>query len=293
MKNYLIISNINRDTNYRMSDRIVEYIERLGGKTIFYGASFYEKIMTASIPNQELADILDENVIDCAIVLGGDGTIIHSAIELLEYDIPVLGVNLGTLGFLAEAEESNLFESIDKLFNKDYSFDKRMMLEGNIYKDNSKLQIHSLNDIVITRKGFSRIISLNIFVNDQFVDNIRGDGVIISTPTGSTGYNLSAGGPVVSPNEKLMIITPICAHSLSAKSIIVSQNDIIKVVVCKSKKTQEIEAIVTFDGDKVVELDIEDEIVIKKAIYNTKLVKINKSSFYEILRTKLNHNDNN
>lgn len=291
LKNFIIIANKNRDTNYEIASSIIEYIKKAGGNAVFYEASYYERILTSLKINEDLVKIINGKKIECAIVLGGDGTIIHAANELLTFDIPVLGVNLGTLGFLAEVEEHNLFNGLDKILKNDYSYDNRMMIEGRITKGDNKIILHSLNDIVITRKGFSRIISLSVYVNDNLVDNFRGDGIIVSTPTGSTGYNLSAGGPVAPPNEGLMIITPICAHSLSAKSIIVSKNDEIKVVVGKSKKTQEVEAIVTFDGDKVIELDIEDEVIIKKASYTTKLIKINNTSFYDVLRTKLNHNN--
>jgi len=143
---------------------------------------------------------------------------------------------------------------------------------------------------VITRKGFSRIISLGIYVNDELVDNFRGDGVIISTPTGSTAYNLSAGGPIVIPQACVMVITPICPHSLSPRSIVVSAEDTIKVIVGKSKKTQEAEAIVTFDGNKVIDLGTDDVVLMKKAQFNTKLIKLNRTGIYEILRSKLGNN---
>ncbi|HWT75317.1 MAG TPA: NAD(+)/NADH kinase, partial [Mobilitalea sp.] len=234
--------------------------------------------------------------IDCAIVLGGDGTIIQTANDLMTYDIPILGVNLGTLGFLAEIEEHNVQEALDRLFQDDYRIENRIMIEGEtIY--NTKVQDgeennigYALNDVVITRKGFSRIISLGIFVNDELVDNFLGDGVIISTPTGSTAYNLSAGGPIIIPKANVMVITPICPHSLSPRSIVVSAEDTIKIIVGKSKKTQEAEAIATFDGKKVIDLGSNDAVLIKKAKYCTKLIKLNRTGIYEILRSKLGNN---
>jgi NAD+ kinase len=149
---------------------------------------------------------------------------------------------------------------------------------------------YALNDVVITRKGFSRIISLGIYVNDELVDNFRGDGVIISTPTGSTAYNLSAGGPIIIPQADIMVITPICPHSLSPRSVVVSAQDTIKVIVGKSKKTQEAEAIASFDGYKEFDLGTEDAVVIKKAPYDTKLIKLYSTSIYEVLRSKLGNN---
>ena len=146
---------------------------------------------------------------------------------------------------------------------------------------------YALNDIVITRKGLSRIISLGIYVNDELIDDYRGDGVIISTPTGSTAYNLSAGGPIITPKADVMVITPICPHSLSLRSVVVSAEDVVKVVVKRSKKTQYDEAIATFDGQTVIDLGTEDEILIKKSQYKTRLIRLNQTGIYEILRSKL------
>ena len=169
------------------------------------------------------------------------------------------------------------------------------MLRGELRKEanrkppdnNDTLSCHALNDIVITRKGLSRIISLQIYVNDELVDDYRGDGVIVSTPTGSTAYNLSAGGPIITPKADVMVITPICPHSLSPRSVVVSADDVVKVVVRRSKKTQYDEAIATFDGQTVIDLRTDDEIYIEKAQYKTKLIRLSKTGIYEILRSKL------
>jgi NAD+ kinase len=214
----------------------------------------------------------------------------------MKHDIPILGVNLGTVGFLAEIEEHHVFEALECLFNDNYRIENRLMICGNIHyaskkpTENENLTGHALNDVVITRKGFSRIISLGIYVNDELVDNFSGDGVIISTPTGSTAYNLSAGGPIIIPQANVMVITPICPHSLSPRSVVVSAEDTIRVVVGKSKKTQEAEAIASFDGNKEIDLGTDDIIIIKKAEYDTKLIKLSHKGIYEILRSKLGNN---
>ncbi len=287
MDRFLIITNKEKDINLSVTKKIVAYIEKAG------------KVATLSSvsPVQKTTDpVIVPRQIECAIVLGGDGTIIQAANDLMTYGIPILGVNLGTLGFLAEIEENNVFEALDRLFEDDYRVENRMMIEGDVLFRTPRIDMvehstgYALNDAVITRKGFSRIISLGIYVNDELVDNFLGDGVIISTPTGSTAYNLSAGGPIVIPRARAMVITPICPHSLSPRSIVVSAEDTIKIVVGKSKKTQEAEAIVTFDGKKVIDLGTDDTILIRKAKYNTKLVKLNRTGIYEILRSKLGHN---
>jgi NAD+ kinase len=287
MDRFLIITNKEKDIDCQITKKIAAYIEKAGKKAIITCvSSTMESCMTKDIPED----------IECAIVLGGDGTIIQTANDLMTYNIPILGVNLGTLGFLAEIETQNIEQALERLFRDDYRIENRLMLEGiTVYNPMNQKPCcnspgYALNDIVITRKGFSRIISLGIYVNDELVDNFLGDGVVVSTPTGSTAYNLSAGGPIVITKADVMVITPICPHSLSPRSIVVSAEDMIKVIVGKSKKTQEAEAIACFDGNKVVELGTDDTILIKKAFYNTKLVKLNRTGIYEILRSKLNNN---
>ncbi len=284
MDRFLIITNKEKDKDLSVTNKIAAYIEKAGRQAILSQVSSFRK------------DPLTAQGVDCAIVLGGDGTIIHTANDLMTRNIPILGVNLGTLGFLAEIEEQNVLSALDRLFQEDYRLEERLMLQGEILYHNPNVLPgedntleYALNDIVISRKGFSRIISLGIYVNHELVDNFQGDGVIISTPTGSTAYNLSAGGPIVSPHADVMVITPICPHSLSPRSIVVSAGDTIRVVVGKSKKTQEAEASASFDGQKVYDLSTDDVILIKKARYNTKLIKLNQSGIYEILRSKLSN----
>ncbi len=284
MDKFLIITNMEKDADLLMTNRIIGYIEKAGKQAI--------RSSVSSVAGEaDPVNISDD--IDCAIVLGGDGTIIQAANDLMTHNIPILGVNLGTLGFLAEIEEHHVTEALERLFRQDYHVENRIMIGAEVahsakllYKPEETMG-YALNDIVIARKGLSRIISLGIYVNDSLVDNFRGDGVIISTPTGSTAYNLSAGGPIVMAQAGVMVITPICPHSLSPRSIVVSAEDTIKVVVGKSKKTQEAEAIATFDGNKVIDLGTDDVILIKKAKYNTKLIKLNYTGIYEILRSKL------
>lgn len=284
MNKFLIITNREKDMDFHVTKKIVTYIEQAGKSAIMSN-------MVSAQGDFGITEI--PKGMDCAIVLGGDGTIIQTANDLMAHNIPILGVNMGTLGFLAEIEEQHVLEALDSLFLDQYRLEERIMIEGEIvfHKDSKEskegFQGNALNDVVISRKGFSRIISLAIYVNDELVDNFRGDGVIISTPTGSTAYNLSAGGPIVMPQAKAMVITPICPHSLSPRSIIVSSEDTIKVVVGKSKKTQEAEATAAFDGKKVIDLGTDDMIRIRKAEHITRLIKLSRTGIFEILRSKL------
>lgn len=283
MDKFCVIINREKDENMETTKMIVEYMSKNNKECI---------VLKGQEPMEHNYRFTDVSLLptdtECAIVLGGDGTIIQAAYDLVGMGIPILGINLGTLGFLAEIEKHNLFFALDSLYARNYELENRMMLDGIISRKGERLHHgYSLNDIVITRSGFSRIICVSIYVNDELVDSYRGDGVIISTPTGSTGYNLSSGGPVVKPETKLMLITPICAHSLNARTIIVAPEDKITIKINKSKKTQEEEAIATFDGRKAILLQAEDVIEIRKAKEETQLVKISKSSFFDILRTKI------
>lgn len=283
MDKFCVITNREKDENMETTMMIVEYMKKNNKECI---------VLKGQEPMEHNYRFTDVSLLskdtECAIVLGGDGTIIQAAYDLVGKNIPILGINLGTLGFLAEIEKHNLFFALDNLYAKNYKLENRLMLNGTISR-NGELLYHgySLNDIVITRSGFSRIICVSIYVNDELVDSYRGDGVIISTPTGSTGYNLSSGGPVVKPETKLMLITPICAHSLNARTIIVAAEDKITIKINRVKKTQEEEAIATFDGRKAILLQAEDVIEIEKAKEETQLVKISNSSFFDILRTKI------
>ncbi len=285
MDRFLVITNERKDKGNVITKQIADYITNSKRKCSLIG--------TLELEDNKVNPAIDAQ---CAIVLGGDGTIIRCATHLMDLNLPILGINLGTIGFLAEIEKNHIKEALDRLFNDDYVLENRMMLSGELHlrANNRPSDIndgittgYALNDIVITRKGLSRIISLQIYVNNEMVDDYRGDGVIISTPTGSTAYNLSAGGPIITPKADVMVITPICAHSLSPRSVVVSAEDVVKVIVRRSKKTQYDEAIVTYDGQTVIDMGTEDEILIKKANYNTRLIRLNQTGIYEILRSKL------
>lgn len=283
MNKFCVITNRDKDDNLEITTNIVDYMNQKQKDCILLDGQ------DPVISNNHYTDasVIPDDT-ECAIVLGGDGTIIQAAHDLAGKNIPILGINLGTLGFLAETEKQNVTHALDALYQDQYKLESRMMLYGSICSNNKDMYSgFALNDIVITRSGFSRIISVSIYVNDGLVDRYRGDGVIISTPTGSTGYSLSSGGPVVKPDSRVMIITPICPHSLNARSIVVSSDDTIRIKIDKSKKTQEEEAIATFDGRMAILLQTEDVIDIRKAKEETNLVKINHTSFFEILRTKI------
>lgn len=285
MKNFLIATNFIKDENLNLTSEIEEYIKARGGSS---------KRIIGDSKGKISYRFVDDKKYDCIIALGGDGTILKVGRDLRDLQIPVVGVNLGTLGFLAEVEPEHIFSVLDRLFVDDYEMEERMNIGGIIYKEGQQDALHkdiALNDIVVTRAGFSRVIGLKIYVNGKVLDIYEADGVIVSTPTGSTGYNMSAGGPIVSPKTDLMIVTPISPHSLTSKSIVLSSADEIAIEVLKMRKAQKEEAIVNFDGEPGILLSAGDKIIIKKSETTIKMIKLFDVSFYEVLREKIaNHN---
>lgn len=286
MDKFCLIINRSKDKNFEVTNKVVNYIKENNRECVLLEchdgvcSSLYTD--TNTIPKDT----------ECIIVLGGDGTILHAAHDLIDIDVPILGINIGTLGFLADIEVHNIYDALDSLFNDDYTLEHRMMLEGCVKRNNEKLYVsNALNEVVIERSGFSRIISLSVFVNGQFANRYRGDGILISTPTGSTGYNLSAGGPVVKPDNQVIILTPICAHSLSSRSIILNASDEILVKVETSKKTQDDEVIATYDGYESKLLHADDLIEIRKSNKTTKFIKFKSNNFFETLRTKIGNSE--
>ena len=284
MKHFLIATNDTKDENFILTSRIEEYIITHGGTV---------KRIIGDTKSGINYKVDNETQLDGIIALGGDGTILKVSRDLRKLQLPIVGVNLGTLGFLTEVEPDQIFSVIDRLLVDDYEIEDRMNLCGTIYKadsDRPVLNDVALNDIVVSRSGFSRIIGLKVYVNGKVMDIYEADGIIVSTPTGSTGYNLSAGGPIVSPGTDLMIVTPISPHSLTAKSMVFSSEDEVVIEVLKTRKAQREETIVSFDGQQGTQLSAGDKIVMKKSDSVTSLVSLFDVNFIEVLRKKmLNH----
>ena len=226
------------------------------------------------------------NTTNIIISLGGDGTVLQAAQNALELNIPIISFNTGTLGFLAEYKMQEMENVLSKIINNDYIIENRYILE--VYKDNKLLDI-SFNDVVIAREGFSRIVSIETIVKNQVINKYRGDGIIISTATGSTAYNLSLGGPILSPTCNNIIITPIACHSLLSRSIILNGDEDVLINILKSRKTQEKEAILTVDGRKNIDLHNDDSIYVKPSNKKVKIIKLN-SNFFDLCNKKLKDN---
>ncbi|MBR4990774.1 MAG: NAD(+)/NADH kinase, partial [Oscillospiraceae bacterium] len=220
---------------------------------------------------------------DLIVCFGGDGTILHMAKSAARRGIPMLGVNIGTMGFMAELESTEM-DQLARIATGDYSVDTRMMLDVTIQRDRDII-FHDicLNDVAITKGSIGRIVTLNVKCDNVTAMECGGDGVIISTPTGSTAYSLSAGGPIVEPDARNIIITPVCAHDMISRSMVMSDKRNVTVQMVHNARRN---AFVSVDGGKAIRMNMGDTAIIKKSSLETKLIRLNGRSFYDILNTK-------
>lgn len=281
MKNFLIISNNYKDIENRLAERICEYIRRCGAECKVSGEEKPKHGRSYKYTNPNEVD----SSIECVITVGGDGTLLGAANDLIGRDVVFIGINLGKLGYLAEMNTNDFESMIDSLINDEYSVEERMMICGNVVRDGQIIFAHAaLNDIVLHREISGGLIGFNIYVNGKYLSRYNADGVIFSTPTGSTAYNLSAGGPIVKPDARLILLTPICAHSINNHSIVLSENDEITIEICGDRQEC---ASLTFDGDNEIEALEGDRIVITQYALPAKIARLGERSFIEILKEKM------
>ncbi|MDR1017739.1 MAG: NAD(+)/NADH kinase [Lachnospiraceae bacterium] len=277
MDNFFIVTNDGKDIDFNVTEKIANFLMKKGKKVFLSEKNCYNCLLPSSIPSE----------LDCAIVVGGDGSFIEVARLLKNRDVPILGVNMGTLGYLTEVELSELDTALAKLVNDRYYIEERMMIMAKFQDKESGI---ALNDIVISREGELRILKFKVYVNGILLNNYHADGIIISTPTGSTAYNLSAGGPVVEPTANLMVITPIASHALDNKSIILSADDKVEIELDFGRFNRNEVARVTLDGADNYLIHSGERVVIKEASETTKFLKLKKQSFLEVLRKKMKAN---
>lgn len=275
MKHFFVITNNQKDPDRVTTERIRSYLEKNGCACEIQEQTGQEDIHTdeTRIPAET----------ECILVLGGDGTILQASRDTVNLEIPVIGVNLGTLGYLAEIEQDHLEPALDRLIRDDYELEKRMMLRGTIDGN----EIDALNDIVISRKGSLRIITYNVYVNNRLLLTFSADGIIIATPTGSTGYNLSAGGPIVEPRAEMILVTPICPHTTNARTIVLSPEDEISVELPYGRDDAPQEVELNFDGTTKVSFRTGERISITCSPRHVKFVKLDQESFLQVLHKKM------
>ncbi len=262
---------------------IIKWLETKEKKIILDTPTTEE--LRANIPNTQRTRIAQEA--DLLLVLGGDGTMLHAARLVEGRSVPILGVNMGGLGFLTETTVERLYDSLNEIFAGKYILDKRLMLQATIHRGSTIVgQGTALNDVVINKSHLARMISIKVDINETFMTNLRGDGLIIATPTGSTAYSLSASGPILDPSLEVFIINPICPHTLSHRPYISSSDRSISVIL-----TSREDAMVTFDGQIGFVMSSGDTIQIRSSPHQAHLIRFPDRSYYEVLRTKLEWGD--
>ncbi|MCM1104024.1 MAG: NAD(+)/NADH kinase [Clostridium sp.] len=280
MKQFYLITNRMKDAELVLTNRIRDELQKQGAHcTVHVQEEKDGRYHTDS------GDIPQD--CECIIVLGGDGTLLEAARDTADRDIPLIGVNLGTLGYLAEVDRENLSGALTRLCEDDYTIERRMMLEGQITGERDCRRSYALNDIVVSRSGSLQMLHFYILVNGHFLKGYSADGIIVSTPTGSTGYNMSAGGPIVEPSAELMVITPICPHTLNTRSIVLSPDDEIEIELLPARdgRTQQVEA--DFDGAYGLALAAGDRMRIVRSKRTTAIVKLSGAGFLEVLHRKM------
>ncbi|MBR3307048.1 MAG: NAD(+)/NADH kinase [Lachnospiraceae bacterium] len=282
MKKYCILSNSLRDNELRFAKETEELFEK-----------YYPEAET------EIVDLCaDERNIapdaDAVLVLGGDGSMLSAAALILDRGIPMLGINLGHLGYLAEVERENTGEAVKKLAKGEFFIEERLMLEGHTEESGVRsIQRTALNDVVLSRRGEMQLVGYRVLVNGLFLSDFYADGMILSTPTGSTGYNLSAGGPIVKPDAEMIMLTPVCPHTLVSRSIVLSKDDEICIEILEGSGSKTVKVGVYFDGHSCGEPKEGDRLVVRRSGKVCRLIKLGKDSFLQVLQRKMPNQERN
>ena len=283
MKNVILTPNPYRDKNFQTVREAMRILKNAGIQSRV--CLPFEVDRSFELPRDIRFSRLDRELSSAEMVIcfGGDGTILHMAKAATRKGIPILGVNIGTMGFMAELESTEM-DRLVKIATGDYRLDSRMMLDVTVQRDRDIIY-HDicLNDVAITKGTVARIVHLNVKCDGVTAMECGGDGIIVATPTGSTAYSLSAGGPIVEPDARNIIITPVCAHDMISRSMVMSDKRNITVQMVQNVRRN---AFLSVDGGKAIRMNMGDVATIKKSNLETKLVRLNDRSFYEVLNTK-------
>lgn len=280
MKRVGIVVNYRKVKNGRFLDQLIKWFENQGIKVIMpESPSQNQEFMGASFCNVKFTE-----QVDMIITLGGDGTLLATARSVAESGAPILGINLGHLGFLTDLETPDLSSCLEKLSEGDYVIEPRMMLAAEVLRGDTVIaDFYSLNDFVITKGPLSRIIRLETYVDDEYLATYRADGIIVASPTGSTAYSLSAGGPIVGPDLEVLIVTPVCPHTLYARPFVLADHKKVRIVLHSDAP----DVMITIDGQIGFPLQRDDQVTVRKAGVYTNLVRLKNRPFFEVLRVKL------
>ena len=265
MKNFMLIANSGKAEAIRMAEKVKERLISMG-------------CVCTDAPDEET---------QCVLVFGGDGTLLQAARELRGRHLPFLGINLGNLGYLAEVDRDHVDDALRLLTEEEVSFEERMMLLGRVEREGQILyEDVALNDIAIGGRGLT-VLYFKVYVDGEYLTTYQADGMVVATPTGSTGYNLSAGGPVVNPRASLIVLTPVSPHTLISRSIVLESRSVVELEMMEHPSRRNALGLAAFDGNEVAGLLPGDRVRICRSKETVRLIKYNKQSFLEALRKKM------
>jgi NAD+ kinase len=294
MKSIGIITNTNKDKDYLYTNKLIHELSLNPCRILIekkhlesHQINIPQEIKHQVVFLRSIQDVIRESEI--LITLGGDGSFLKTARKTFGQNKSLVGLNLGNLGFLTEIDGNNLSPYITKIFNDEYTIEKRMMIEVVVRRNDTIItQDFALNDAVISSQSVRKMIHLNTFIDDVFLEYMPGDGIIVATPTGSTAYSLSSGGPLMEPDTHMMIVTPICPHNLTSRPCVISGDRTVKITLDHDFKP---EALLTVDGKNSIHITREDTITIKKSNFHVNILKLSSDNFFDVLRRKLNNRD--
>lgn len=265
MRNFLLIANQGKSAAMEVAAQVEKYLTERGC------------VCTREVTDQT----------QCILVFGGDGTLLQAARDLREHDLPFLGINLGSLGYLAEVDKDDVYEALELVITDTATSEQRMMLQGQVRRGDQILyEDVALNDIAIGSRGLT-VLHFRVYVNGRYLTTYQGDGMVVATPTGSTAYSLSAGGPVVSPQASLMVLTPVSPHTLFSRSVVLEADSEIELEILSHPSRKDASGFVGFDGNQIMDLEPGDRIHIQRSQLTTDIIKYNHLSFIETLRKKM------
>ena len=283
LKRIALIPNLTKNGAYEESLKAIRLLKSFGGK-ILMTADLSEKYSDNDIAFFESHEVLIQKC-DAVVTIGGDGTIIHAAKHAANFEKPLLGINMGRLGFVAELEPNEL-PMLERLFSGDYNVEKRQMLKVTLKSKSGSKSFFALNDAVISRGSMTKIIDLDVWLKKSYICHYRADGLIVSTPTGSSAYALSAGGPVIEPSMSCILMTPICSHSLFSRPVLFNPSSEILVNAASREDT---DLTLTIDGETTIPITADDTVVITTAEIYAELIVLKDKTFYRVLSLSLIH----
>ena len=287
MKRILVCTNVEKDPALSFTLQVLDYLRARGAEARAFLPLVEPGEIPATLPESYYCPNPEESIhsAELLLCLGGDGTILHNSKLAAASGVPMLGINLGHMGFMTELEKEDL-ERMEEVLSGNYAVENRMMLDYEVIRDGvSVCSGFGLNEAVVARQSPAHAIHLTAYGDGQKISDYSGDGIIIATPTGSTAYSMSAGGPIVEPTAENLVLTPMCAHSLTAKPYVLAGDRRTSVKLVQGDMG---EALLLVDGENCCTLRTEDIIYVKKSDYVTKLIKLRSLSFYDIVRHKLN-----